>query len=490
MVSPRACLAVALIGGGIVAASCAPIGEYDQLPTEAVCRTHFAGLQRAQRPELRHTRPQGHPTPPTAPVHPPGAVFRVVDPSGPASFTRESVHAIAWIPGPTPPGATVRVEESADGGASWSPVGSADASAGRVLWTIPADGAARRRLRIAPSWAEAPPHVVDVDLRPSEKRDYQWVCVTDTTPLPAGRGAGALVYHDRMWLLGGAGPTDYFPRGATGNDVWSSSDGRAWRQEKAQSFKEGEFDTVGDWEGRHSAGYAVFADKMWIVGGDAEQHHYQPDVWSSSDGRSWTRATQRAPWGERTLHHTLVFLDRMWILGGQTTTDLVPDGAPYRVFNDVWSSNDGATWVEVPAKGEVWQPRSAIMQGAVHGGRMWVVGGGADENLSAGFDHPQRMSDVWSSPNGAEWTREAETTPFTPRSHQSVVAWDDRLWVIGGYSDEGSADGGWYSATGRDWYPTRTPWEPRGAASVWVFRDAIWMTGGGATDVWRLERAK
>jgi len=482
----RVRLAIALGAGTVLAASCAPVGEYGEVPTEDVCRTHWVGLRGAKPPT--QSRPATVRPPP---VSAPGGVFRLVDPPGPTSFSRESYHVVAWVAGRAPPGAKVRIEESGDGGASFTEIETADADQGRVVWTVPAAGADRRVLRVVPSWDARAARTVDVQLTPSQKASFTWACITDKTPFHARTGAGALVHRDRMWLLGGSTPDEFFPRGTTGNDVWSSADGRDWRQEKAQSFVDGEFDDRNDWEGRHDAGYAVFDDKMWIVGGDALQHHYQPDVWSSADGRSWTRVADKTPWGERTLHHTLAFDGRLWVLGGQTTTDLVPDdGASQTAFNDVWSSKDGLGWTKVATRGPMWQPRGAMMQGAVHAGRMWIVGGGVDESVSASLPDGLFFTDVWSSANGIEWTQEAVTTPFTPRHHQSVVAWDGRLWVIGGDSGEGRADGAWYSTDGRNWYPTTTPWEGRRSASVWVYADAIWMAGGGSTDVWRLERSR
>ena len=56
---------------------------------------------------------------------------------------------------------------------------------------------------------------------------------------------------------------------------------------KPDTIATGIFDPAKDWEGRHTAGYAVFHDRMWIVGGDPLQGHYQPDVWSSADGKTW-----------------------------------------------------------------------------------------------------------------------------------------------------------------------------------------------------------
>jgi len=46
-------------------------------------------------------------------------------------------------------------------------------------------------------------------------------------------GAGALVFNDRMFLIGGWNPSDpeYYPRACV-NDVWSSDNGADWVMEK------------------------------------------------------------------------------------------------------------------------------------------------------------------------------------------------------------------------------------------------------------------
>ncbi len=47
--------------------------------------------------------------------------------------------------------------------------------------------------------------------------DYRWQHVTDTPGFTGRDGVGALVFHDRMFLLGGWNPTlpDYYPRSPT-----------------------------------------------------------------------------------------------------------------------------------------------------------------------------------------------------------------------------------------------------------------------------------
>ncbi len=97
---------------------------------------------------------------------------------------------------------------------------------------------------------------------------YRWVCVTMEAPFAARDGAGALVYRDRMWLIGGWNSRDAsnFPLDCV-NDVWSSKNGVVWVQERANTFGTPQFDPEQDWEGRHTAGYVVHRGAMWIVGG-------------------------------------------------------------------------------------------------------------------------------------------------------------------------------------------------------------------------------
>ena len=108
--------------------------------------------------------------------------------------------------------------------------------------------------------------------------DYRWVKVTLNAAFAPRDGAGALVFRGRMWLLGGWNPGDkvHFPR-ICNNEVWSSRDGLTWTLIKPNTFLDDTFDATSDWEGRHTAGYVVYDDKMWVVGGDVNQRHYHND---------------------------------------------------------------------------------------------------------------------------------------------------------------------------------------------------------------------
>ena len=41
-----------------------------------------------------------------------------------------------------------------------------------------------------------------------DKYKYEWCCVTENVAFAARDGAGALVFQNKMWLLGGWNPGD------------------------------------------------------------------------------------------------------------------------------------------------------------------------------------------------------------------------------------------------------------------------------------------
>ena len=231
-----------------------------------------------------------------------------------------SAHYLAWEGAPA-----AGVDYSLDGGATWLPVPDdgtdrcppadprmAPCGLSRLLWKAPDAPGATCLLRVLPQEAGASAAGVSgIRIAPSGERRYRWEPVTLEAPFAARDGAGALVFQDRLWLLGGWNPADqvHFPNDCN-SEVWSSRDGREWRLESPAA----------PWEKRHTAGYVVHRGRMWVVGGDPIQGHYQPDVWNSRDGREWTRATARAPWGDRILHYTVAHRDRIWVMGGQKVT--------------------------------------------------------------------------------------------------------------------------------------------------------------------------
>ena len=116
---------------------------------------------------------------------------------------------------------------------------------------------------------------------------YAWSELTPQTAFAGRDGAGLLEFNGRLWLLGGwsiVSNPDFYD--LTTSEVWSSTDGISWTLE-----------TIAPWEGRHMAGWAVFHELLFVVGGDNNRGHYQNDVWSSPDGKNWTQIANAVPWG-------------------------------------------------------------------------------------------------------------------------------------------------------------------------------------------------
>lgn len=311
--------------------------------------------------------------------------------------------------------------------------------------------------------------------------EYQWTKVTDKAEFAPRDGAGALVFRNRMWLLGGWNKRDkvVFPK-ICNSEVWSSQNGAKWRLENPQA----------PWEGRHTAGYVVYQNRLWIVGGDANQGHYQNDIWSSADGVKWERICDNVPWSPRVLHHTVAFDNKIWVMGGQTLPKFVA-AAEEVFYSDVWNSSDGVKWLKVADK-LPWAPRGMIGGSVVFKNRIWLLGGGT-------YDTPKKpnrifYNDAWSSADGVYWTKHTAAAPWQPRQYHDVAVFDDRMWVMEGYHrDGGNKNDVWYSADGTNWTEVPdTPWPPRHAASVFVYDNALWMVAGNnmTSDVWKLTRVK
>jgi hypothetical protein len=322
----------------------------------------------------------------------------------------------------------------------------------------------------------------------SRRLDFaEWDLMNDNAQFPRRDGAGALVYRNRMWIIGGWNPDDRpnFPR-ITSNAVWSSRTGTDWRREKCNSYSP---QFIADWEGRHTAGYAVFNNKMVVMGGDAISGHYQTDVWSSVSGETWTREDISGfnPFDRRVLFQTFVHDGKLCVYGGQTLPQLVPDETI--LYSDIWCSTDMRTWARI--EGAQTPPaRSAISGEAVSGNEVWILGGGKYHTPTTSME---KYNDVWVSTDLREWTRILEHAPWEPRLYHNVTVFDERLWIIAGIG-EGILGDVWYSADGFNWYELQVPWAPRHASSVFVFRNSLWVAAGGpgvsgwhiANDVWRL----
>jgi len=189
----------------------------------------------------------------------------------------------------------------------------------------------------------------------SSENGKEWKQVVPNAPWPKRRWHSVLVFHDRLWVVGGAlssGQPDKTPTEFV-NDVWSSADGIDWRLEKDVTplvfesglstivFREQILAISGTgqvwssknakdwmpiardmpWAGGGSSAL-VFDEKVWILGGINRN-----DAWSSADGKKWVSEFSAAPWSKRSTEYSVVFKDKLWLFSGKTGREDSWDGA-------------------------------------------------------------------------------------------------------------------------------------------------------------------
>jgi hypothetical protein len=225
-----------------------------------------------------------------------------------------------------------------------------------------------------------------------------WIPVNVSVPWQTRSYCAGIVFNNKMWMMGGQGTS-----GSYLNDVWSSSDGLTWTQETAQA----------QWPARKSFGCFTLpgVNKIFIVGGINSAGTALTDVWSSPDGKTWTQETAQAFQYGRYAFGVVTYNNAAWILAG------IANGQP---VNDVWRSADGVTWSIQPKPS--WAARSYPVVGSLTNGI--YLGGGLDA-ANNGINDMNRMSVAgkWSGQRGYKWKDIRNT---------AGVEYQEALWFIGG----------------------------------------------------------
>ena len=145
------------------------------------------------------------------------------------------------------------------------------------------------------------------------------------------------------------------------------------------------------------------------------------------------------------------------------------DGKIYH--NDVWTSKDGANWTRVAAETN-WSPRNTSV--IVFKNKMLLLGGGVIDGERE--INPNAGNEFWVSSDGVNWTL-TEANPTKKRGGTPIV-FDDKLWFVGANRNNGFDSGVLFSEDGANFREMNAPWSPRGAAVVWIWNDKLYMTGG------------
>ena len=224
------------------------------------------------------------------------------------------------------------------------------------------------------------------------------------------------------------------------------------------------------WPGRTRGAAVSHNGLLYVMGGTSGGNTHFNDVWSSVDGRNWTLRKGNAPWAKRSDFQPVSHNGRLYVAGGYNNA--LGGGNAYR--RDVWSSVDGADWTR--DSDNAWQRRRG--PGMVsHNGRLYVMGGlyGSTKN------------DVWSSVDGKnKWSKDGNAE-WPARTEFGMVSHNGRMYVIGGDNDPNKLPkvilgDVWSSADGKNWVQekenTEAYWGKRYSLQAVSHNGLLYVVGG------------
>ena len=226
-------------------------------------------------------------------------------------------------------------------------------------------------------------------------------------------------------------------------------------------------------QGRAYTDAVVFNDEIVMVGGSPRALDCTNDVWTSTDGGSWVELTDSAAFTERQNHKITVFNNRLWLVGG-----MVPGtyGFCDTAIGDVWYSDDGVTWT-LATDSPGFSPRFDHALVAFDN-KLWVIGG-AENSVTY-------TNDVWSSSDGINWTQETGAAAFSARKLHNVAELSGTLYLVGGQSG-GVLRDVWSSTDGANWSQVTANGGFNRADKLTTFNNRLWimnLTYGAKNEMW------
>lgn len=263
----------------------------------------------------------------------------------------------------------------------------------------------------------------------------------------------------------------------------------------------------------------VFDDAYWLSNGYLTNYTAYRDLWRSKDGREWEIVNEATPYdtySAMAVHNGYIYAAKNTVwrskdgveweqLTSRGPTDFPGSLPMMRSFNghlwffhldEVSYSKDGVIWTRVE---EIPFGRRASYAVEVFNDALWLFGGGRFEPSSPPEQqYPERtaMNDVWRSEDGSHWEKMADA-PWEPRMWPSTVVYEDRLYVVGGFSNAKAQNlnSAWYTDDGRVWEELTASgtFSPRHWVSLFPTRSGMLLAAGNAwplmNDVWHIRLA-
>ena len=325
----------------------------------------------------------------------PDAAFSPRDTGSPAVFLGKM-----WISNGYPE--DVRDLWSSSDGITWD----------RVLESTPYDLYARLTVYDGKLWA------INSSVWSSED-GVNWV--EEATSTPFHYWSEVVIHDGKMWVFG------------NGPEVWYSTDGVNWTFATLSA-------PYGD---RVASSVAAFGGKLWLMGGatpapgkgfpnpdeplgypDLDMHN---DVWSSTDGVTWTLVTEHAPWRHRMWFPAQSYAGRLWVMAGY-------DNDAYENLGDTWYTTDGINWQQLNQPEASWTQRH-FPSTWVFNNHLWIGAGNAwpvDNDVWKLYSTIATTTNVVASTNPADYgTPVTLTTTVTPASASGTVTFQDGSTTLG-----------------------------------------------------------
>ncbi len=281
-----------------------------------------------------------------------------------------------------------------------------------------------------------------------------WERLIEAAAFGARDTAEDAVFLGKMWLSNAYNTDQKLTR-----DLWSSTDGVTWTRVLDATPYDGYSE------------FAVFQDKLWAIKGS---------VWNTTDGVKWTQVLAKTPFGARGYGEVVVHDGKLWQLGSG---------------EDVWSSSDGVKWTCVCPHAPFGSRYGAAV--AVYQGKLWLCGGAENKQSDPPEKHYKQFTtynDVWCSTDGVTWTRVQEHAAWAERQWFVAREYAGKLWVFGGFSNRESHNfaEAWTTTDGVQWeqFKSDPHWSARHEPTIYVYNGSLWLAAGNMWplmhDVWRL----
>jgi hypothetical protein len=229
--------------------------------------------------------------------------------------------------------------------------------------------------------------------------------------------------------------------------AWFSVDGLTWEKVGDDVFAH---------EGHEEAGTVLATDRGFVAAGFAViGREADAAIWTSPDGRTWTRLDDPALGGGGTQRISSLVVGPQGLVAGGTNF-LPTEFGVYQLDARVWVSSDGTSWDAIDDAtfgGPGWQYITSITAGPDG-----LVAAGGDILGRPGLDNDAA---VWTSPDGRTWTRVEDADFVSDRAQQisAITVGPDGLLAVGYDTGPGGdrTPAVWRSPDGAAWVRIADP---------------------------------